>query len=155
MYFSYDHEDGIGFHETAEEAKARALKSFGYDEDAAPDGWNEEVENICWGEVRQKVTETARRKADPGAGYDEHVEYALLDTANAEMSGGETVRSDDLLGEPMVHYAHKSDPNGIRFRQFANDKLPPWAVDVKPCVPNASGQIPPASGGNLDRLVGG
>jgi hypothetical protein len=43
--------------------------------------------HACWGEVRQKVTETSRRKAEPGAGYDEYVEYALLDTANNDLSG--------------------------------------------------------------------
>ena len=41
-----------------------------------------------------------------------------------------------LLGEPMVHYAHKQDPKGIRFRQYAKDKLPKWAVDVQPHMPN-------------------
>lgn len=46
------------------------------------------------------------------------------------------IRSTDLLGEPMVHYAHKQDPNGIRFRQYAKDPLPQWAVDVQPCKPN-------------------
>ncbi len=44
MFFSYGHENGIEFHETAE---------------------------------------ASRRKADPGAGYDEHVEYALMDAPDA------------------------------------------------------------------------
>ena len=34
--------------------------------------------------------------------------------------------------EPMITYAHRQDPKGIRFRAYAKDALPPWAVDVKP-----------------------
>jgi hypothetical protein len=40
MFFSYDHEDGIAFHKTAEEAEARALEAFRYDEDKASEGWH-------------------------------------------------------------------------------------------------------------------
>ena len=59
---------------------------------------------------------------------------------NAELSGGEAVRSDDLLGEPMVHYAHQQDPKGMRFRQYAKEKIPAWAVDVQPCTPDAESE---------------
>jgi hypothetical protein len=84
-FFSYDHEDGIAFHETAEEAKARAEKCFQYDIDDAPEGWHEEVENICWGTVNQKITETSRKKAEGGKGYDEEVDYKLLNVNDLEM----------------------------------------------------------------------
>ena len=49
MWFSYDHEDGVAFHDTAEQARAAAERAFGFDQDEAPDGWHEEVATICWG----------------------------------------------------------------------------------------------------------
>jgi hypothetical protein len=36
-------------------------------------------------------------------------------------------------GSEMVDYVHENCPNGIRFRQYAKDKLPKWAYDVRPC----------------------
>lgn len=33
--------------------------------------------------------------------------------------------------EPEVSYAHQKSPKGIRFRQYAKDPLPPWAVDIR------------------------
>ena len=29
-----------------------------------------------------------------------------------------------------VSYAHESEPEGIRFIQYTDDHLPPWAVNV-------------------------
>lgn len=43
---------------------------------------------------------------------------------------GKTVRINPP-SEPTLTYAHQQDPKGIRFRQYAKDPLPPWAVDVK------------------------
>jgi hypothetical protein len=84
MFFSYDHEDGIEFHDTAEQAKARAEAALDGDRDYADDGWNEEVIWICWGEVKQRVCETSRRKVEPeeGKDYEEEVDYGLRDTDN-------------------------------------------------------------------------
>ena len=84
MYFSYDHEDGIEFHETAEAAKARAEKALEMDRDIAPDGWPENVDDSCWGEVRGKVVETMRRPKNECdcCDCDEIVEYELIDTPN-------------------------------------------------------------------------
>jgi len=36
-------------------------------------------------------------------------------------------------GSEMVDYEHENCPDGIRFRQYAKDKLPKWACDVRPC----------------------
>ena len=85
MFFSYDHEDGIEFHDTAEQAKARAESALDGDRDYADDGWTEEVIWICWGEVKQRVCETSRRKVEPeeGKDYEEEVDYGLRDTDNA------------------------------------------------------------------------
>ena len=56
-YFSYDPEGfGFRFHDTAEEAKNAAIASFKDEEDlAGTDGWNDSVEDICWGKVTEKV----------------------------------------------------------------------------------------------------
>ena len=89
MYFSYDHEDGIEFHETAASAKARAEAALDGDRDYADEGWHEEVESICWGEIKGRVTETLRRPVDPerdgNVGFDEYVDYAV----KALKEGGE------------------------------------------------------------------
>lgn len=42
-----------------------------------------------------------------------------------------------MKSEPMVHYAHESEPEGVRFKQYAKDPLPPWAVDVQPYTQEA------------------
>jgi hypothetical protein len=84
MFFSYDHEDGIEFHETAEEAKARAEKALDMDRDFAEDGWDDNVTDICWGEVKGRVVETMRRPTTPEDNTDceEWVDYAMQDTPN-------------------------------------------------------------------------
>lgn len=84
MFFSYDHEDGIEFHETAEEAKARAEKALDMDRDVAEDGWDDNVTDICWGEVKGRVVETMRRPTTPEDNTDceEWVDYAMQDTPN-------------------------------------------------------------------------
>lgn len=82
MWFSYDHENGISFHCTEEQAKEAAESAFGYDKDEAPDGWHEEVATTCWGVVRGRVEETSRRPTTPEDGIDcaEFVEYTLAET---------------------------------------------------------------------------
>ncbi len=87
MFFSFDTEDGIEFHKTAEEAKAKAEKNLDLCRDYADDGWDENVQDICWGEVRGRVTETERRPCTPEdcMDCDEIVDYALLDLANDQV----------------------------------------------------------------------
>lgn len=58
MFYSYDPEDGIAFHATAEEAKARAEKALEDAEFHAADSdwcWNENEHEISWGKVHGKV----------------------------------------------------------------------------------------------------
>ncbi len=44
--------------------------------------------------------------------------------------------------DAMVSYAHKGNPlNGVRFRQYAKDRLPNWAVAVRPYLPNEKGSV--------------
>ena len=35
--------------------------------------------------------------------------------------------------EEMISYNHRNGDGSYRFRQLKKDKLPEWAVDVKPC----------------------
>ena len=81
QFFSYDHEDGIEFHKTAEEAKLRAMKSLDLDRDYSDEGWSEEVTQICWGEVKGSVVETMRRPVNEEDNLDcgEVADYELRD----------------------------------------------------------------------------
>lgn len=99
-FFSFDGEC-YDTHPTAEEARAvaqRALESYA---DSASDGWDDAVERVLWGEVRQHVVEVSRvtlaqAEADGdeavadrmrGEGWDSIVEYDLVDVVS---EGGDT-----------------------------------------------------------------
>ena len=56
-FFSYDPEDGFQLHDLEDEAKERAQKAIDLYRDDAAEGWPEEVEGVCWGNVRQNVVE--------------------------------------------------------------------------------------------------
>jgi hypothetical protein len=76
-YFS-NQPDGFQFHDTAEAAKKEAEEALQYYADeAASDGWNEEVESICWGEVKECVVMVSCKKAPRGSQFSEIVEYKL------------------------------------------------------------------------------
>lgn len=81
-FFSYDPNAGIEFHATAAEAEAAADSVLDGYRDNAPEGWDENVESVCWGEVRQQVMETERRPATPDDAYypdcTQVVDYQLL-----------------------------------------------------------------------------
>ena len=97
MFFSYDHEDGIEFHETAEEAKARAEKALDMDRDVAEDGWDDNVTDICWGEVKGRVVETMRHPTTPedNTDCDEWVDYAMQDTPNIALCVNDKAEGED------------------------------------------------------------
>ena len=64
-------------------------------------------------------------------------EVDLRPNASVSISGDEP---EYAPGDCWVHYAHKQDPSGVRFRQYAKDPLPHWAVDVQPCKPNVNNE---------------
>ena len=71
--------DGFSLFDTAEEAKDQAEKAFEECQDAASsDGWFEETDGICWGEVRGQVVLTSSRP-DPDGNWDAIEEYELVD----------------------------------------------------------------------------
>ena len=81
-FFSFDPEDGFERHETEDLARARAEKCLARDRDiATTEGWPEEVEGICWGEIRERVAETWRHEVtdddDVPTDCDEMVDYGL------------------------------------------------------------------------------
>ena len=84
-FFSYhpcDH-PAMRLHETAESAKARAERDMDQERHEAQEGWSQEIMDnpICWGEVREIMTETKRRKLSKSEakakGFDEEVDYQL------------------------------------------------------------------------------
>ena len=76
-FFSYDPDDGFELHATADEAKERAQGAIDLYREEASDGWPEEVDGVCWGEVRQQATE---RDTTAETGQDfETCEYDLAD----------------------------------------------------------------------------
>ena len=91
MFFSYDPLDCFQRHETAEEAEAACRYAADEHRDIASDeGWPEEAGDVCWGEIRQRLTETSRRPVDPNNDFvspiefDEIVEMDLLPKAESD-----------------------------------------------------------------------
>lgn len=84
-FFSYSpNGSGLEFHATAEEAQAKADAELDEERDNSGDGWSEEVDQICWGEVRQRAVCT-EVPAEEGATFegepiDHYESYDLTDT---------------------------------------------------------------------------
>lgn len=71
-WFSYDPGDGFEMHDTEAAARERAEKALEYYKDeAAGDGWDEEVEQVCWGKCAQKVELLWRKDRPPKDQLDE------------------------------------------------------------------------------------
>ena len=69
-FFMFDPDNGFETYKTAEEAKAAADEAIHYYREDACDGWPEEVEQVCWGEIKQETTQTGlrpREEDDPGS----------------------------------------------------------------------------------------
>lgn len=80
-YFGYDPENGFETFHTAEEAKNYAQGSIDDYRGISCDGWSEEVENVCWGEINQVSVQFGLR---PRNEEDSHslemtCDYALQD----------------------------------------------------------------------------
>lgn len=55
-WFSYDPGDGFEIHNTEEAAKLRAERALEYYRDeAASEGWDDEVTQVCWGKCVETV----------------------------------------------------------------------------------------------------
>ena len=76
-FFSYDPEDSFQLHATEDEAKTRAQNAIDLYRDDASDGWAEEVDEVCWGELRQSAMEI---EIEPVNNHDiESCDYKLAD----------------------------------------------------------------------------
>lgn len=64
-YFGYDPECGFETFETAEQAKQYADDAIACYRGEACDGWSEEVDRVCWGELRQHSVMCNYRPIDP------------------------------------------------------------------------------------------
>lgn len=72
QYFSYSPDGGFDFHDTEQEAITAATKQLDYEKDhAGSEGWSEEVDSICWGEIRQRVELTWHAKRPAPEDLDE------------------------------------------------------------------------------------
>jgi len=57
-WFSYSHDTGFELHETEEMAKLVAQESLdAYIDDAGNEMYSEEIDSVCWGEVKGCATE--------------------------------------------------------------------------------------------------
>lgn len=88
-YFAYSPDTGFDLYETAEKAKAAAFDSINEYRFRADDGWEEDVENVCWGEVKQ---ETVACNEQPSIGRDGvsiicDYELADVDPPNTSICG--------------------------------------------------------------------
>ena len=61
MYFSYDVEDGFQTYDTEEEARNAAIESLELERGWAQGvEWSDDVEEICWGEISERVKPTKK-----------------------------------------------------------------------------------------------
>ena len=129
-WFHHDPEDGITFHDTAEQAKAAGERAMDDWRDHAGDGWPENITDVCWGAIHAHATEVSRLEIpegidvnDDGMGsdgvdyseitnseWDYIVNYKLVDEPPAFMlvSGGKLEpesqkKVQDLLASKGVH----------------------------------------------------
>ena len=79
MWFSYDDCEGFKTHKTEEEAREFAQGSLDSERDSCRwnEEWSDEVNEICWGKVIEKVVETKWEPAPPESEFDEYVDYGL------------------------------------------------------------------------------
>lgn len=78
-FFMYSPSTDFEWYVTAESAKEAANAEIDSYRDEAGDGWNEDVECVCWGEIRQDTRAVSDEPAPPGSTCDRTVDYALVD----------------------------------------------------------------------------
>ena len=82
-YFAYDPDSGLETFATEQEAIDFANRVIDDYRDAADDGWDELVEQVCWGEIKQKAM-MDNQKPGPGTGFCYACDYTLLDLQPTE-----------------------------------------------------------------------
>ena len=82
LWFCYDpNGDGLTTYATAPEAKAAAEGALESERDNAPEGWSEDVHEICWGRLHGYIAQTECRPATPedNTDADEYWDFELVD----------------------------------------------------------------------------
>lgn len=85
-WFGYCPESGFEVFDSEEKARKYAEDSLGWFRGEAGDGWDEQVDQICWGEIKQDVKMSLKQPWDESeAGedregeFDYYAEYSLVD----------------------------------------------------------------------------
>ena len=79
-------DEGYRVHWTKQEAIDRCNEAIEYLRDLSCEGWNEEVEEICWGEIRQQAQEIHHQET-PGGEFDYTCDYVLRGVKRPKESG--------------------------------------------------------------------
>jgi len=69
-FFMFDPDNGFETYQFAEQAQRAAEEAIDYYRGDAGDGWPEEVEQVCWGEIKQETIQVGlrpREEDDPGS----------------------------------------------------------------------------------------
>lgn len=75
MYFTYSCEHGFDHHKTKEEEAISTAESM--IQDFLVDGWDEQVETVCWGEIKECAVQANKRKAPKGSEFTHICDYVL------------------------------------------------------------------------------
>lgn len=67
---------GLTFHLTEEAARSAAEAALDAERDCSGDGWSANVDEVCWGEVRQRATLTSLVET-PGGEFDYIADFEL------------------------------------------------------------------------------
>ena len=80
-YFGYDPNSGFELFETEEQAKNYAEEAISYYRGDACDGWSEEVDQVCWGELKQETVQVGLRPRNEEDGHNLEMtcDYVLTD----------------------------------------------------------------------------
>lgn len=74
-YFGYDPECGFELFETEEQAKQYAEDAIAEYRGEACDGWNEQVDQVCWGVLSQYTVMCDKRPIDPDSRHEAQFSY--------------------------------------------------------------------------------
>lgn len=78
-FFSYDPDTGFELHATAEEAKKNADEAIDYYRGYSSEGWDEQVDQVCWGQITQETVMVDKRPAPPDSEFSYFCDYQLRD----------------------------------------------------------------------------
>lgn len=83
-FFAYDPETGFETFDTVEKAIAHAEECIQWYRDEAAEGWGEQVDQVCWGEIKGETVQVDRREAskDEADRFDYWCDYALKDVTD-------------------------------------------------------------------------